>query len=194
VSQNSDNKGAAPSAANELKNTLNLPITDFPMKANLAEKEPKAIAAWTEKKLYHKIMAKNAGRPKFVMPDGPPYANGNIHIGHVLNKCLKDFVIKYKNMSGFKAAFIPGWDCHGLPIEHKVTKELGPKRKDKTETEIRELCRQEAKKWIEVQKTQFIRLGILAEWENPYLTLNPEYEAEEVRELSRCLKNGVLYL
>ncbi len=190
MSQN-DNK--SDSQASELKNTLNLPITDFPMKANLSEKEPQAIAAWTEKKLYHKILQKNAGRPKFVMPDGPPYANGNIHIGHVLNKCLKDFVIKYKNMSGFKAAFIPGWDCHGLPIEHKVTKDLGPKRKEKTEAEIRELCRQEAKKWIEVQKTQFMRLGILAEWENPYLTLNPEYEAEEVRELARCLKNGVLY-
>ncbi len=191
MSQNNDNKNA--SQANELKNTLNLPITDFPMKANLSEKEPQAISAWNEKKLYHKILQKNSARPKFVMPDGPPYANGNIHIGHVLNKCLKDFVIKYKNMSGFKAAFIPGWDCHGLPIEHKVTKELGPKRKEKTETEIRELCRQEAKKWIEVQKNQFMRLGILAEWENPYLTLNPEYEAEEVRELARCLKNGVLY-
>jgi isoleucyl-tRNA synthetase len=177
----------------DLKNTLNLPATDFPMKANLSEKEPQAIAEWTEKKLYHEILKKNHGRPKFVMPDGPPYANGNIHIGHVLNKCLKDFVVKYKNMSGFSAAFIPGWDCHGLPIELKVTKDLGPKRKEKTEAEIRELCRTEAKKWIEIQKAQFMRLGILAEWENPYLTLSPEYEAEEVRELARCLKKGVLY-
>ncbi len=191
MSQNSDNKSA--SQANELKNTLNLPITDFPMKANLAEKEPQAIAGWNERKLYHKILQKNSARPKFVMPDGPPYANGNIHIGHVLNKCLKDFVVKYKNMSGYRAAFIPGWDCHGLPIEHKVTKELGPKRKEKSEADIRELCRQEAKKWIEIQKNQFMRLGILGEWENPYLTLDPAYEAEEVRELARCLKNGVLY-
>ncbi len=191
MSQNNDNKST--SHASELKNTLNLPITDFPMKANLSEKEPQAISNWNEKRLYHKILQKNAARPKFVMPDGPPYANGNIHIGHVLNKCLKDFVIKYKNMSGFKAAFIPGWDCHGLPIELKVTKELGAKRKDKSEAEIRELCRQEAKKWIEIQKSQFMRLGILAEWENPYLTLSPEYEAEEIRELARCLKTGVLY-
>lgn len=176
-----------------LKDTLNLPATDFPMKGNLPTREPEVIASWKQNRVYHKIMAKNAGRPKFTLPDGPPYANGDIHVGHVLNKCLKDFTIKYRNMAGYRAAFIPGWDCHGLPIEHKVTKDLGPKRKDKTDAEIRELCRQEARKWIERQSAEFQRLGILAEWENPYLTLQPDYEAEEVRELARCLERGIMY-
>jgi isoleucyl-tRNA synthetase len=176
-----------------LKDTLNLPTTDFPMKGNLPEREPQMIAKWLETDLYGKILKKNEGRPNYTLPDGPPYANGDIHIGHVLNKCLKDFAIKYRNMAGYQAAFIPGWDCHGLPIEHKVTKELGSKRKDKSDTEIRELCRQEAKKWVGRQKDQFVRLGILADWENPYLTLHPAYEAEEVRELARTLERGIMY-
>lgn len=173
--------------------TLNLPVTDFPMRASLAEKEPLMIKKWTEENIYKKLIDKNKGQKKFVMQDGPPYANGSIHVGHVLNKVLKDIVIKYKNMQGFHTEFIPGWDCHGLPIELKVTKDLGDKRKDKTKKDIRELCRQEAKSWVAHQKEQFIRLGILADWENPYLTLDPAYEAEEVRELARILKNNVLY-
>lgn len=173
--------------------TLNLPVTDFPMRASLAEREPLMIQKWTEGKIYNKIIAKNRGQKKFVMPDGPPYANGSIHVGHVLNKVLKDIIIKYKNLQGFHAAFIPGWDCHGLPIELKVTKELGEQRKDKTKKDIRELCRKEANHWINHQREQFIRLGILADWENPYLTLQPQYEAEEVRELGRILKNKILY-
>jgi isoleucyl-tRNA synthetase len=184
--------GAGP-AALPMKDTINLPITDFPMKGNLPEREPKMIDAWLKQGLYAAILKKNEGRPTFTLPDGPPYANGDIHIGHVLNKCLKDFTIKYRNMAGFRAAFIPGWDCHGLPIEHKVTKDLGPKRKDKTNAEIRELCRSEALKWVDRQREQFKRLGILADWENPYLTLQAEYEAEEVRELARCLDRGVMY-
>ncbi len=175
------------------KETLNLPVTEFPMKGGLPEREPQMVAAWTKQNLYKRILDKNKGRPNFTMPDGPPYANGNIHIGHVLNKCLKDFVIKYKNMSGYTAAFIPGWDCHGLPIEHKVTKDLGPKRREKTEADIRQLCRESAMTWVNKQREQFVRLGILAEWENPYLTMAPQYEAEEVRELARVLKNGILY-
>jgi isoleucyl-tRNA synthetase len=177
----------------KIKDTLNLPATDFPMKGNLPEREPQMIASWLKNGLYEKILKKNEGRPNYTLPDGPPYANGDIHIGHVLNKCLKDFTIKYRNMAGFQAAFIPGWDCHGLPIEHKVTKELGPKRKEKTDAEIRELCRQEAKKWVNRQREEFIRLGILADWDHPYLTLQPEYEAEEVRELARCLERGIMY-
>jgi len=175
------------------KDTVQLPQTEFAMKGNLPSREPQMIATWAKNDLYGKIMKKNEGRPIFTLPDGPPYANGNIHIGHVLNKCLKDFVIKYKNMSGHQAAFIPGWDCHGLPIEHKVTKELGPKRREKTESDIRALCRQEAQKWVDVQREQFVRLGILADWQNPYLTMQPAYEGEEIRELARALKNGVLY-
>ncbi len=177
----------------DLKNTVLLPKTEFPMKGNLPEREPKMIEAWEKSSLYEKILKKNAGRPKFTLPDGPPYANGSIHIGHVLNKCLKDFTIKYRNMAGWSAAFIPGWDCHGLPIEHNVTKALGPKRKEKTDTDMRKLCREEAQKWVNHQREQFRRLGILAEWENPYLTMDPAYEAEEVRELARALKKGTLY-
>jgi isoleucyl-tRNA synthetase len=177
----------------DYKSTIQLPVTDFPMKGNLPEREPQMIAEWTKKDLYKKILEKNKGRTNFTFADGPPYANGNIHIGHVLNKCLKDFVVKYKNMSGYSCTFIPGWDCHGLPIELNVTKELGSKRKDKTDTDIRTLCRQEAGKWIDKQREQFIRLGIVADWQNPYLTMQPAYEAEEVRELARVLKNGILY-
>jgi isoleucyl-tRNA synthetase len=184
---------ATPTPAKALKDTLNLPVTDFPMKGNLPEKEPLMVAHWLKSELHAKILKKNQGRPTYTLPDGPPYANGDIHVGHVLNKCLKDFTIKYRNMAGFRAAFIPGWDCHGLPIEHKVTKDLGPKRKEKTDPEIRELCRQEAKKWIGKQKEQFQRLGILADWENPYLTLHAAYEAEEVRELARCLERKIMY-
>ena len=175
------------------KDTLNLPVTEFPMKGNLPEREPKVVEKWLTTDLHAKILKKNEGRPAFTLPDGPPYANGDIHIGHVLNKCLKDFTIKYRNMSGYRAPFIPGWDCHGLPIEHKVTKELGPKRKEKTDADIRELCRAEAGKWIVKQREQFQRLGVIADWEHPYLTMQPEYEAEEVRELARCLEKGIMF-
>lgn len=176
-----------------MKETIQLPATDFPMKGNLPEREPVMIAEWDTKKIYSKMLAKNAGRPAFTMPDGPPYANGNIHIGHVLNKCLKDFTVKFKNMSGFNATFIPGWDCHGLPIEINVTKELGAKRKEKSDSDIRALCRQEAGKWVKIQGEQFKRLGVLADWQEPYLTMDPAYEAEEVRELARALRKGTLY-
>ncbi len=177
----------------DYKDTLNLPNTEFPMRANLPVREPEIIEKWQSKKIYHQINSKNANGPRFSMPDGPPYANGNIHMGHCLNKCLKDFVIKYKSMQGYLSPFIPGWDCHGLPIEHKVTKALGKEARTKSAKEIRELCRTEAKTWVEKQKEQFIRLGILARWEKPYLTLNPDYEAQEVRELAKILENGIVY-
>lgn len=176
-----------------MKDTIQLPATEFPMKGNLPEREPLMIAEWDKKQIYQKIMAKNEGRPVFTMPDGPPYANGNIHIGHVLNKCLKDFTVKFKNMSGYSATFIPGWDCHGLPIEINVTKALGPKRKEKSDSDIRTLCREEAAKWVKIQGEQFKRLGVLADWAEPYLTMDPAYEAEEVRELARALRKGTLY-
>jgi len=184
---------AKDTSKDSLKNSLNLPVTDFPMKGNLPEREPKMVAEWLRLNLHEKIMRKNAGRPAFTLPDGPPYANGDIHIGHVLNKCLKDFTVKYRNMAGFRAPFIPGWDCHGLPIEHKVTKDLGPKRKEKSDSDIRELCRSEALKWVAKQRESFQRLGVIADWDHPYLTLQPEYEAEEVRELARCLEKGIMF-
>ncbi len=172
---------------------VQLPKTDFPMKGNLSTTEPARIAAWKDAKIYEKILNKPAPRGKFVMPDGPPYANGSIHVGHVLNKVLKDIVIKYKNLAGFKAAFTPGWDCHGLPIELNVTKKLGPKRKDHSDAEIRKMCREEARSWIDKQRVQFQRLGILADWENPYLTMDPGYEADEIRVLAKIFENGIFY-
>jgi isoleucyl-tRNA synthetase len=190
----------------QYKDTINLPKTDFPMKADLAAREPLMVADWIKNDIYAKTVINRKDAPNFTMPDGPPYANGGIHMGHTLNKNLKDFVIKYKNLSGKKAVYIPGWDCHGLPIEHKVLKDLAEAKKkaakagdsptevyENSPKQIRDLCRKEALKWVAHQKAQFQRLGILGDWENPYLTLNSSYEAEEIRELARILKNGILY-
>ncbi len=178
----------------KLKDSLNLPKTDFPMRASLPQNEPVRIEQWEQDGLYQKIQAKNAQSDKsFTMPDGPPYANGNIHLGHVLNKVLKDITMKYKNLKGFKSPFIPGWDGHGLPIELKVSKELGKKKLEMSQKDIRALCRKEAYKWVQTQKDQFRRLGIIADWENPYVTVDSDYEAEEVRELARVYGNGLIY-
>jgi len=177
----------------DYKSTVRLPQTDFPMKGNLPVKEPEILKHWEEKKIYEKMVAKNAGKKPFVFPDGPPYANGSIHLGHALNKNLKDIIVKYKNMKGSPTVFIPGWDCHGLPIEHKVLKDLAAKKLVKTDAEILALCRAEAQTWVNHQRIQFRRLGILADWENPYLTMSADYEAEEVREFARAFKNGNIY-
>ncbi len=174
------------------RDTLNLPKTDFQMRGQLPKREPEMIGAWTDSSLYQEISKKNEGRPLFTLPDGPPYANGKIHLGHVLNKVLKDITIKYKNMSGYHAVFVPGWDCHGLPIEHKILEALEKKKKTVPKEVLRKLCREEALKWVHAQKEQFIRLGILADWENPYLTLNPGYEAETVRQLAEINDQGFL--
>lgn len=175
------------------KDTLNLPKTDFPMKGNLAQREPEFIKNWESNSIYQKMVNSNVSKGSFSFTDGPPYANGDIHIGHALNKTLKDIVVKYKNMSGFKAPFVPGWDCHGLPIELVVTKALGDKRKDMSDEQIRDLCRQEARKWIQIQRESFARFGVLADWDNPYLTMDSDYEAEEARVLARILKTGAVY-
>ncbi len=177
----------------DYKSTIRLPQTSFPMKGDLNIKEPEMIKVWDEKKIYHKMLEKNQNGKSFTFQDGPPYANGNIHIGHALNKTLKDIVVKYKSMKGFKTQFIPGWDCHGLPIEHKVMKDLTDKKLVKTDQEILALCRAEAAKWVDQQRVQFKRLGILADWEKPYLTMAPDYEAEEVREFARAYERGVVY-
>ncbi|OFZ30570.1 MAG: isoleucine--tRNA ligase [Bdellovibrionales bacterium RIFCSPHIGHO2_01_FULL_40_29] len=163
------------------------------MKGDLPINEPKIIAKWDSEKIYQQLQEKNKNNPGFTLPDGPPYANGSIHIGHALNKSLKDFVIKYKSMKGFAAPFVPGWDCHGLPIEHKVMKDLADKKLVKTDQEVLALCREEATKWVNHQREQFKRLGVLADWENPYLTMSKKYEAEEVREFARAFKRGVIY-
>lgn len=179
--------------SDKIKETLNLPKTSFSMKAKLAQKEPDIIKKWDEIKLYQKIREKNEKGPVFVLHDGPPYANGNIHLGTALNKILKDFIIKSKNMQGFKAPYLPGWDCHGLPIEIKVDQQLGEKKKEMSLIEIREECRSYALKYVGIQREQFKRLGVFGEWERPYLTMNPEYESEVIRHLAAFFESGNIY-
>jgi len=173
--------------------TLNLPKTSFPMKANLAVKELGVLKKWDEFDLYNKVLEKNADKPSFVMHDGPPYANGHLHDGHILNKLLKDITVKYKNMSGFKAPFTPGWDCHGLPIELKVADKLGSKRHQMSTVDILKECRNFALKAVNIQKDEFKRLGVSADWENPYLTLTPEYEGKIAHQFANIIESGALF-
>ncbi len=179
--------------SDKIKDTLNLPKTSFSMKAKLAQKEPEIIKKWDEIKLYHQIQKRREHGDSFVLHDGPPYANGNIHLGTALNKILKDFIIKSKNMLGLKAPYVPGWDCHGLPIEIKVDQQLGEKMKDMSLIEIREECRKYALKYVCIQRDQFKRLGVFGEWEKPYLTMNPEYEGEVIRHLAAFFASGNIY-
>ncbi|HMU63844.1 MAG: isoleucine--tRNA ligase [Nitrosomonas sp.] len=174
----------------DYKNTLNLPDTPFPMRGDLAKREPGMLKAWQEKKLYQKIREISQGRPKFILHDGPPYANGDIHIGHAVNKILKDIIIKSKTLAGFDAPYVPGWDCHGLPIEHQIEKKHG---KHLPADQVRTLCRAFAQAQIERQKADFIRLGVLGDWDNPYLTMNYQTEADIIRALGKIYQNGHLY-
>ena len=176
----------------DYKTTLNLPATDFPMKANLANREGGFLKTWQDQDLYQQIRHKFKGKPLFVLHDGPPYANGDIHIGHAVNKVLKDVIVKSKTLSGFDAPYVPGWDCHGLPIEHMVEKKKGKVGHKITADEFRAACRVYADKQIEKQKVDFKRLGILGDWDNPYLTKNFKYEADIVRSLGKIVKNGHL--
>ena len=176
----------------DYKTTLNLPATDFPMKANLANREGGFLKEWQDQDLYHQIRHKFKGKPLFVLHDGPPYANGDIHIGHAVNKVLKDVIVKSKTLSGYDAPYVPGWDCHGLPIEHMVEKKKGKVGHKITADEFRAACREYADKQIEKQKVDFKRLGILGDWDNPYLTKNFKYEADIVRSLGKIVKNGHL--
>ena len=176
----------------DYKTTLNLPETDFPMKANLVTKEPEILKKWKDIDLYKKIRNSSKGKKQYILHDGPPYANGNIHIGHALNKILKDIIIKNKQMSGFDAPYVPGWDCHGLPIEHKVDSELGKKKAEMSQAEIRGKCRAYANEFINIQKEGFKRLGVLGEWDKPYLTMDFEYEATIIREFGIFATNGSL--
>ncbi|OFZ55988.1 MAG: isoleucine--tRNA ligase, partial [Bdellovibrionales bacterium RIFOXYC1_FULL_54_43] len=185
-------------AGEDYKKTLNLPQTEFPMRGSLPEREPPMIERWHRDRIYYRMVEKNIGSKlgRFLLHDGPPYANGNIHLGHALNKVLKDVVIKYKNMCGYEAPFVPGWDCHGLPIELGVEKQLLDQKRDKAGmpiTQLREMCREYAKKYIAVQKEQFNRLEVFGDWDDPYLTMDKRYVASIVRELGRCAAAGVLY-
>ena len=180
----------------EIKDTLNLPKTDFPMKANLPSKEPEILSFWDRINLYGKLREERKGKEKYILHDGPPYANGHIHIGHALNKILKDILVKYQSMKGKDAPFVPGWDCHGLPIEQQVEKQLKEKKikkEDIPKSEFRKLCREYAKTFVEIQKQEFKRLGIIGNWDNPYLTMKPSYQAQEILELGRIFEKGVAY-
>jgi isoleucyl-tRNA synthetase len=178
----------------EYKDTLNLPRTDFPMKADLVAREPERLKKWYAAKLYEKIQEQRAGETKFVLHDGPPFANGDVHIGTALNKILKDIIVKYKTLRGFSAPYIPGWDCHGLPIEFKVTQDMRKAGDTSADAAtIRKACDAYARKYIEIQREQFKRLGVLGDWENPYLTLDKEYEADELRLFADIVEQGFVY-
>jgi isoleucyl-tRNA synthetase len=177
----------------DYKPTLNLPETDFAMKAGLSMREPAMVAAWQEKKLYEKIREARRGAPKYILHDGPPYANGDIHIGHAVNKILKDIIVKSKTLSGFDAPYVPGWDCHGLPIELNVEKKVGKPGEKVSAKEFRQHCREYAQSQVEKQRTDFMRLGVLGDWFNPYLTMNFAQEADIIRVLGRIAGNGHLH-
>jgi isoleucyl-tRNA synthetase len=180
-------------APKPLKSTLNLPQTTFPMKANLPENEPKRLAAWQQQHLYAQIRAARAGAPKYILHDGPPYANGAIHLGHALNKCIKDFVVKTKTMAGFDAPYVPGWDCHGLPIEIKVDEQLGRKKLEMDPLAVRRACREYAQKYVDLQRTQFERIGVFGRWNDPYLTMSFGYEASIVETFYDFFEKNFIY-
>ena len=177
----------------ELKATINLPQTEFAMKANLPQNEPKMLARWAEQRIYGLIRESRKGKPSYILHDGPPYANGPIHLGHALNKCLKDFVVKSKTMAGFDAPYIPGWDCHGLPIEIKVDEQLGRKKLEMDPLAVRSACAKYAEKFLDLQREQFKRLGIFGQWDDPYSTMTPQYESVVLRILYDFLENGAVY-
>ncbi|MBF0344747.1 MAG: isoleucine--tRNA ligase [Nitrospirae bacterium] len=177
----------------DYKDTLNLPQTEFPMKANLVKKEPQTLSFWKDNAVYQQMLQKNKDNPSYILHDGPPYANGHIHIGHALNKILKDIIVKFQSMRGRYAPYVPGWDCHGLPIELQVDKELGGKKTEISVNEKRLRCRQYAEKFIDLQREEFIRLGVFAKWDTPYVTMSYDYQATIVREFYRFLKAQCVY-
>src|SRR5687767_1426963 len=177
----------------EWKDTVNLPRTDFPMRANLPTTEPQVLARWEATGLYARIREARRGAPRFVLHDGPPYANGDIHIGTALNKILKDFIVKSRTMAGFDAPYVPGWDCHGLPIELKVDRELGPKKARMSAADFRRACRAYASRFVDQMRVDFKRLGVLGDWGEPYLTMNYGFQAAITRALGRFVEQGLVY-
>ena len=179
------------------KSQINLPKTAFSMKANLPTREPEILKFWEKINLYKELRNSRKGKEKFILHDGPPYANGNIHMGTALNKILKDIIVKFHQMDGKDSIYVPGWDCHGLPIEWKIEEEYRKKGKNKDDVptvQFRNECREFAEKWIEIQKKEFRRLGVEGDWENPYLTMSNQAEAQIVRELGKFLLDKSLYL
>ncbi len=185
--------GTGPKPVPELKKTLTLPETLFPMKASLPENEPLRLQQWAASGLYEQIRAARQGAPKYILHDGPPYANGPIHLGHALNKCLKDFVVKSKTMAGYDAPYVPGWDCHGLPIEIKVDEQLGRRKLDMPAGDFLAACRAYAQKYVDLQRSQFERLGVFGQWDRPYLTMSPGYEAATLATFYRFFERGFVY-
>ena len=175
----------------DYKSTLNLPKTDFPMQASLPKREPEMLKNWEEKHIYEKVLEKNEGKPLFVLHDGPPYANGDIHLGTALNKTLKDIIVRYRNMAGYKAPYVPGWDTHGLPTELKARKKAGVENSTTiSDVELREICREFALKYLDDQRNQFKRLGGIGDWEHPYITLTHDFEAEQIKIFAEMATKG----
>ncbi|MEW6271615.1 MAG: isoleucine--tRNA ligase [Thermodesulfobacteriota bacterium] len=178
----------------DYRGTLNLPATSFPMRANAPQREPELLARWNALGVYERMLAQRSDAPLFVLHDGPPYANGNMHMGHVLNRVLKDIVVKYKHLAGHRTPYVPGWDCHGLPIELQVEKEVGrAKKAELPVVEVRRLCDAYARRFVDIQREEVRRLGVVGDWDHPYLTLAPDYEAQEIRELGKLASSGSLY-
>ncbi|KPK39049.1 MAG: isoleucine--tRNA ligase, partial [Phycisphaerae bacterium SG8_4] len=175
------------------RDTLNLPKTDFSMKANLTQREPQLRKKWAKEDIYGKIRKARRGAPLYILHDGPPYANGDIHMGHVINKVLKDLVVKYKTMAGFDAPYVPGWDCHGLPIESKVVTELGEKIRQMSKDQVRKLCHKYASKYVKIQSKQFRELAVFGDFDNPYLTFKPSYEAGILEVFAELVSKGLVY-
>ena len=173
--------------------TVNLPRTSFSMKANLPNREPEIQKSWEEQRIYETLAGRESPKGDFILHDGPPYSNGDIHIGHALNKLLKDFIVRYKAMTGYRTPFIPGWDNHGMPIENKVADEFRKKRQTPTRIEMRRACRGYAASWVDKQRKQFKRLGIVADWDNPYLTMSKEYESAIIKVFGELASKGYIY-
>src|SRR4051812_38666987 len=184
-------KPAKPGAA--YKETLNLPQTPFPMEAKLVQNEPARLKNWEETRLYEKILAARAHAPKWILHDGPPFANADIHIGHLINHVLKDVVVRFRTMQGFLSPYVPGWDCHGLPIEHKIQQEVGPKIREMAPEDVRKRCHDYAQKFIDVQREQLKRLGVLADWQHPYVTMSPEYEASQLEVFAKLVEAELVF-
>src|SRR5215208_5680010 len=175
------------------KDTLNLPQTAFAMEAKLVQNEPARLAKWQSLDLYKALMRQRAGGPQWILHDGPPFANGDIHIGHLINKTLKDVIVRFRAMQGYHSPYVPGWDCHGLPIEHKIQEQVGPKLREMSVTEIRQLCFAYADKYVKLQSEQFQRLGIFGEWDKPYATMTSDYEASTLEVFARFVEAGLVY-
>ena len=181
---------SADPAKTDYRSTLNLPDTPFPMRGDLPKREPGWVKEWDDKGIYKKLRDVRAGAPKFVLHDGPPYANGQIHMGHAVNKILKDMIVKARQLKGMDAIYVPGWDCHGLPIENQIEKTFG---RNLSRDEVQAKSRAYATEQIAQQKQDFKRLGVLGDWDNPYLTMNPGNEADEIRALKRIMERGFVY-